>query len=458
MPSSDKKQSTLFPSIERFGLEAVPAELKTTKWYDYFYLQAAFSVNSGNFLVPALAVLTGGLSFFAAVASTIMGAAAAFLFVSLLSLPGSRHGIPAQFAIRSILGTAAARYISSPIRSVTSLYWFSVQAIGGSAVLISLLEKAFEIKLPLVLVSVLLAGLMGLLALIGFDAVKKAIKYFMPFLIIGQVVLFVLFIKELSSIQSFGSLSHSQWSFGSFFLYSSLVFIQYVSGVSASSDMARYAASAKGAFWGLFAGNTFGFSITAILGALSASLFGEWNPFVSASSLASSSWVLLLIFICAMTSMLSINMNNTYTGGFSLLNIFQNLGRVKSTLIFGAAAVVLSCFPAVVNKAQEYISILGIFIIPISAVIIADFIFVKKGTLSEEHLTKLFISQSDQNREGLIAIIFGALVYLALPDLISPGFLSFFLTGFGYFIFHRYVRLKDRRQLKRQQKQKLSSS
>jgi cytosine permease len=274
----------------------------------------------------------------------------------------------------------------------------------------------------------------------------------MPFLIIGQVVLFVLFIKELSSTQSFGSLSHSQWSFGSFFLYSSLVFIQYVSGASASSDMTRYAKSAKGAFWGLFAGNTLGFSITAILGALSASQFGEWNPFVSAGSLASSSWVLLLIFICAMTSMLSINMNNAYTGGFSLLNIFQNLGRVKSTLIFGAAAVVLSCLPAVVNKAQEYISMLGIFIIPISAVIIADFIFVKKGTLSEEHLTKLFISQSDQNREGLMSIIFGALIYLALPDLISPGFISFFLTGLGYFIFHRYGRLKDRRQLKRQQK------
>ncbi|MBT2689342.1 cytosine permease [Bacillus sp. ISL-47] len=452
MPSSDKKHSTSFPSIEKFGLEAVPAELKTTKWFDYFYLQSAFSVNSGNFLVPALAVLTGGLSFLAAVASTVMGAAAAFLFVSLLSLPGSRHGIPAQFAIRTILGTVAARYISSPIRSLTSLYWFSVQAIGGSAVLISLLEKVFGIKLPLVFVSVFLAGLMSLLALSGFNTVKKAIKYFMPFLIIGQVVLFVLFIKELSSTQSFGSLTHSHWSFGSFFLYSSLAFIQYVSGVSASSDMARYASSAKGAFWGLFAGNTFGFTITAILGALSASLFGEWNPFVSASSLAASSWVLFLIFICAMTSMISINMNNAYTGGFSLLNIFQNLGRVKSTLIFGTAAVVLSCFPAVVNKAQAYISILGIFIIPISAVIIADFLFVKKGTLSEAHLTKLFISQSDQNREGLIAIIFGALIYLALPDLISPGFISFFLTGIGYIIFHKYVRLNGNRQLKRQQK------
>lgn len=103
-------QPAVRSKMERFGLEAVPKELRSTSWFDYFLIQLSFSVNAGNFLLPALAVMEGGLSVMQAAVSTVIGAALAFLFVSLLSLPGSVHGIPAQYAMRSYIGVSGARF------------------------------------------------------------------------------------------------------------------------------------------------------------------------------------------------------------------------------------------------------------------------------------------------------------------------------------------------------------
>lgn len=178
--------------IERFGLEAIPLELRQTKWYEYSIIQIAFSVNAGNFLVPAFAVIQGGLSFGAAFVSTVLGAMLAFLFVSYLSLPGANQGIPAQFAIRSIIGVKGARFISSPIRTITSLYWFAVQTIGGTLVIQYILEKSFSIAPSFSVIAFFLAATMSLLALIGFQAVKNATKYFMPILLIGQLLMIYL--------------------------------------------------------------------------------------------------------------------------------------------------------------------------------------------------------------------------------------------------------------------------
>lgn len=432
MESTANERSAKPSMVEKYGLEAVPQDLRKTKWYEYFILQVSFSVNSGNFLVPALAVLSGGLSFFSAILSTLIGAATAFFFVSLLTYPGSKNGIPAQYAVRSMLGTFTARYIASPIRTLTSLYWFSVQTIGGTIVLIELGKKVFSYKAPFLPISITLATLMSILALIGFEAVKKATKYFMPFLITGQIVIFIIFIKQAMVLQESFSFFQLNGSTLSFLFFASLAFVQYVSGVSASSDMARYAKSSKGAFWGLFGGNTFGFLLTAVLGSFSATLFGEWNPFVSASSITSSLIVLILILICAMVSMISINLNNAYTGGFSLLNTFQGLGRVKSAFLFGILAVLLSSLPTVVNDAQKYISLLGTLVIPISAVIVSDFLVIKKGELSENHLKELLLNRLTFNKIAILSITAGAILYSLLPDQWSPGFLSFLLTAFIY--------------------------
>ncbi|MCA1056914.1 cytosine permease [Rossellomorea aquimaris] len=427
------------PVIERLGLEPVPAEQKNTTWKEYFIIQLAFSVNAGNFLIPALAVIEGGLSFTAAFFSTVFGALAAFLCVSYLSLPGSRYGLPAQYVLRTLIGTRLSMLVASPIRSLTSLYWFSVQTIGGTYVLLSIMEKVAGITYPFIPVAVVLAVIMTILALVGFHAVKKATKYFIPVLVAGQIVILYLFLTKGLSTGTLNTLNDGtkDASIATCFFYSSLVFVQYVSGVSASSDMTRYSKSSAHGFWGLYAGNVVGFMMTALLGGLSAALFGELNPFVAAGEITSSLFLLIIITACAMVSMISINLSNAYTGGYSLLNALPKLSRIQSAAVFGSLGIILSSIPSLVKNAQDYISLLGILIIPISAIVTADYLFVRKGRIEEGSLLQLLNGTSMFNKEALYVLTAGMFAYILIPERYSPGFLSFIMTCVMYVLAKR---------------------
>ncbi|MFD1739340.1 purine-cytosine permease family protein [Bacillus salitolerans] len=431
--------------IEKFGLDPVPNELKNTRWFDYLYIQLAFSVNAGNFLVPALAVIEGGLSFIYAVLSTVIGAAIAFSFVSWLSLPGASYGIPSQYAIRSILGIKGAKYIGSPIRTLTSLYWFAVQTIGGTFVIKELINRLFQIHVPFTIIALLLSSLMAILALIGFNMIKSVTKYFIPILILGQGVIIYIFIINSPAIINVIA-PHTNFSFHSFFFYTGLAFVQYVSGVSSSADIARYSKSEKHSVFGLFFGNVIGFVMTAILGAFSAAQFQHLNPFVSATQLTSSFSLVTLISLCAIVSMISINMSNAYTGGFSLLNSFPKLGRLKSAMIFGILGVILSCFPTLVTQAKDYISLLGAFIIPLSAVIVTDFIFIKRNKIDINDLERIFDKQYQLNHVAFLTISFGIIIYFMLYAYTSPGIYTFMGSSSIYIVIKK---LATRKQIKK---------
>jgi purine-cytosine permease-like protein len=431
IPAAKKKQEL----IERFGLDPVPKELRTSKWIDYAFIQIAFSVNAGNFLVPAMAVIEGGLTFQYAVLSTVFGASLAFLFVAWLSLPGATHGIPSQFAMRSIIGVRGARFAASPIRTVTSLYWFAVQTIGGSYVVSELSYRLFKVEIPFLLISISLAAIMTLLALIGFDAIKRATKFFIPILFLGQGIILYLYITTDRIEKKFLGVVTETQTFTplNFLFFASLAFIQYISGVSSSSDIARYAKSERHSFYGLLCGNILGFTMAALLAAYSAKAFSHINPFVSATQLTDSYVLIALITISALFSMVSINMSNAYTGAFSLLNSLPNLGRIKSAMIFGGIAIIISCFPSLVTEAKQFISILGGFVIPLSAVIITDFIIFKRNQISLKDLEKIVTPPLFQiNISAFITILVGLISYFLIEDRYSPGFCTFLLSIFLY--------------------------
>ncbi|WP_347549295.1 hypothetical protein ABFG93_17480 [Pseudalkalibacillus hwajinpoensis] len=126
-----------------------------------------------------------------------------------------------------------------------------------------------SIFLPVYPAALLLAAIMAVLALVGFNTVKKVTKYFLPLLFAGGVAMFLIYMTTPIDGKSFSSITASTKipELSSFLFFASLAFVQYVSGVSSSSDMAHYAKSTGHAFWGLFSGNTMGFTLTALLGA-----------------------------------------------------------------------------------------------------------------------------------------------------------------------------------------------
>ncbi|CAM3723589.1 purine-cytosine permease family protein [Alkalicoccus chagannorensis] len=403
---------------EQFGLQPVPEDRKTSTAWDFMRMQTVINVNAGNMLVPALAVLEGGLSFLQAVWVTLLGSAAAYIFVSLLSLAGSRQGIPGQFALRSMLGRMGAVLFASPLRTVTSLYWFGVQALGGAYFLHTFLTRAGA-SIPFPLLSFLLALLMVITALVGFEAMKRFSAYFMPVLALGTVAMFFVFFYSgtAAEVTAAGS-PDPAWHVMVFF--ASLAFVQYVSGVTSSSDLARYAVSPAQGFWGLFAGNVTGYFLTAVLGAWTAAAAGDWNAFLITAEMNIHPLLTGVIASAAVGSMFIINVNNAYTGGYSLLNSVPALGRMRAACLFGAAAIAVSLMPQLVEEAESFISGLGTLVIPLTAVVCAEFLI--------RHKTWLQPADRAWNFAACASIGTGAVVYMLLPQQAAPGFTVFFLS------------------------------
>jgi purine-cytosine permease-like protein len=277
---------------------------------------------------------------------------------------------------------------------------------------------------------------MAILALVGFDAVKKVTKLFLPILFLGGVAMLYIFITDNTAGFTFNDvlLKDGDNKLSTFIFFASLSFVQYISGVSAASDMTRYAKTQKQAFWGLFIGNGVGFFLTAILGAYTAAIAGSWNPYIISIQFTDSPVFILIIFIAAVASMISINLANAYIGGYSLLNSIPKLGRIRSAIIFGVVAIVLSGFPNLVEEAKAYLSLLGALIIPLSAVIVSDFWVIKKLAFSEHDFESVATEQYRYNVKGLFSMVGGMILYVSLPETVSPGFTTFVVVCVFYLL------------------------
>lgn len=417
--------------FERYGLEPVPLSLKQSSWREYAIITFAFSVNAGNFLVPTLAVTQGNLSWQAAFLAVWIGALLAFLLVSALSIPGALYGLPGQYIVRAFTGSWLATKIASPIRVITSLYWFSVQTIGGTFILQTVISNFFKIDIPFPVLAIFTSGIMAYLALVGYDAVKKITRLFLPVLLIGQGLMLYVILSQISFENSeVASFTSFQW--GPFLFYMSLAFVQFVSGVSASSDMTRYAKTAKQGFTGMLVGNAAGYFMTALIGALVGSYFNSTNPFVVLSESAPHVIVGLLITFSGLLAMISINIGNAYTGSFSLLNTWPSLGRIRSSLLFGVVGITFSCFPTLASEASYFISYLGAGIIPLSAILVTDYLLIKKGIISEDVLLKVISGSYQLNLAAIFTFASMSIVYLIIPQSFSPGMLIFISSSLLY--------------------------
>ena len=74
----------------------------------------------------------------------------------------------------------------------------------------------------------------------------------------------------------------------------------------------------------------------------------------------------------------TINVLNLYTGGLSLSNMFERLGRFWTTVIISVLGIALSATPSVVTGYTTYVGMLGNVFSPIAGVLIADYVFVKR--------------------------------------------------------------------------------
>ena len=147
------------------------------------------------------------------------------------------------------------------------------------------------------------------------------------------------------------------------------------------SDFCRYTPTRRDMRIGLMGSAVSAAVVTTFVGGYAAAATGETNPFIAVADLVSSDILLVVLMAAIVLQGLAANIMNVYTAGLSLVNTVPRLGRLVATLLVAVIAVTLSGFPDLIEEAQRWITHLGNFGAPLTGVVLADYLVVKRQRL-----------------------------------------------------------------------------
>ncbi|MEJ7872007.1 MAG: cytosine permease [Rubrobacteraceae bacterium] len=433
--------------VEQFGIEPVPEELKTVKWYDLFVIIVNFLLNPGMILIGALAV-AGGLGFLSAVTAVVLGIVIAFGAYVVMATLGVDYGLPGQVSTRMTYGIRGAKWIPSVVRTVSSVYWFAFQTIAGSLGIVAVLNAWLGVEFSLITVSLVFAVLQVIVAVVGYDTLKKLSRVAFPLKVVILTYLVYLMATHDAANYAPGEVFAYQgsagWQWAVFALWVNAVASAWLSMITDAADFCRYSSTRADMWIGTMAAAVVGTIFSAFFGAYAASatLGRVSNPFEVVSNIATSGVTLFLILLVIVLDNWTINVLNLYTGGLSLSNIFSNLGRFWTTLIVSVAGVALSVFPNLINGYTGFMNAFGALFAPIAGVLITDYVFFKRSRID---VLALFDRNGPYwyvrgfNPVAVAWTALGLVIYFLLPQAVLPIITAAVITGVGYYVTVRVV-------------------
>jgi NCS1 family nucleobase:cation symporter-1 len=410
------------PAVETYGVEPIPAELRTVGWRDLFAITFTFFLNPVMYVLGALAVVDGGLPLWWAVAAMVLGQALAYALLVLFAQPGVDYGLPGQVAMRATLGFWGARALSSPYRMIAATYWFAAQALAGSLGIQAVVVALGGGKPPLVPVALGVAVFHAALAVLGFDVMRYVLRVVLPISLGFTGVLLALYVNSDDPRFGVSRVFHSpdqHLTWAGFATYVTVMAGASLTLVPSIADFCRYTPTRRDMRIGLFASATLAAVVTTFVGGWAAAATGELNPFIAVADLTSVGALLVVLVVAIVVQGIAANITNVYTAGMSLVNAIPALGRLRATLLVAAAAIGLSAFPDFIKEAQTWINHLGNLGAPLAGVVLADYVFLKRARLDPPALFDpdgRYRSVNGVNAAAVVAIAVGAGVYYALPQ------------------------------------------
>jgi nucleobase:cation symporter-1, NCS1 family len=428
--------------VEQFGIEAIPEAKKTVKWYDLFAIILNFLVSPSTILRGGLGVVAG-LSFQASITAECSGIVVAGIFYVIMATVGVDYGIPGQVATRSVYGLRGSKVIPSFLRSIASCYWFAFQTVIGATAIVAVLNKLTGSSFSLIWVSVVFGLLQAAVAVIGYDSLKALSRVALPVKLAMFAYLFILLANQSdpnfapAAVWSFTG-KNGGWDWVIFVAWFNAAAAGWLTMITDSADFCRYSRSRADMWIGTLSASAVGTMISGSLGAYAAAatLGKTANPFVLIAGI-STSWVtLFLILVFIALDNWTINVLNLYTGGLSISNMFERLGRFWTTLIASVFGIALSAVPDVLNSYLSYATLLGNFFSPIAGILVFDYLILKRTKLDVPSLFTLNGRYRYWGGFNLVAVawtVLGFLFYMfCVPATYIPTLCTIAFTGIGY--------------------------
>jgi len=428
--------------VEQFGIEAIPEGKKTVRWYDLFAIILNFLISPATILRGGLGV-AAGLSFQASVLAECSGIVVAAIFYVIMATVGVDYGVPGQVATRAIYGLRGSKMIPSFLRSIASCYWFAFQTVIGATAICAVLEKLTGTKPSLILVSVLFGIIQAFVAVVGYESLKQLSRVALPVKLLMFAYLFVLLANQAdpnfapSAVFAFTG-KNGGWDWVIFVAWFNAAAAGWLTMITDSADFCRYSRTRTDMWVGTVSAAAIGTMISGSLGAYAAAatLGKTANPFVLIAGV-STSWVTLaLILVFIALDNWTINVLNLYTGGLSISNMFEKLGRFWTTLIASVFGIALSAVPDVLNSYLQYATLLGNIFAPICGVLVFDYIVLKKTKLDVPALFSMEGRYRYWGGFNLVAVawtVLGFLFYMfCVPATYIPTVCTILFSGVGY--------------------------
>jgi NCS1 nucleoside transporter family len=410
------------PAVEEYGVEPIPAQLRTTRWRDLFAINFTFFLNPVMFVLGAIAVAGFGLPLWWAILAMVLGQALAYAVMVPIAEVGVDYGLTGQVAARATLGFWGARLLSSPYRVVAATYWFAAQAIAAGYAIQAVVQALGGGKPPLVPVALAVALFHATLAVLGFDVMRWLLRVVLPLSLVFVGVMVALYASSDDPRFDVARVFDSPGQDLTWVGFAGAVTLMAGSSltlVTSVADFCRYTPTHRDVRIGLMASAIAAVAVDTFVGGYAAAATGETNPFVAVADLTASKALLALLLVAIVIQGISANIGNVYTAGLSLVNTLPVLGRLKATILVAAAAVALSAAPDVIDSAQRWIVHLGNVAAPLAAVMLVDYVVVKRREID---IAALFDPNGPYrylngvNVPAFIAVGAGVGLYYVLPQ------------------------------------------
>jgi NCS1 family nucleobase:cation symporter-1 len=431
------------PAVEAYGVEPIPAELRTVGWRDLFAINFTFFLNPVMYVLGALAVAAGGLPLWWAVLAMVLGQALAFACLVPIAQAGVDYGLPGQVAMRATLGFWGARTLSSPYRVIAATYWFAAQALAGALGIQAVIEAMTGHHLRLVPIALCLALFHAVLAVLGFDVMRFVLRVVLPLSLAFTAVMISLYLTTDDPSFATGRVFHSPDQHLTWIGFATFVTVMCGSSltlVANIADFCRYTPSRRDMRIGLFGSALTSAAVTTFVGGYAAAATGKTNPFVALVDLTSSTVLLVVILLAIVVQGIAANVTNVYTSGLSIVNTAPVLGRFRATVLAAVVAVGLSALPDFVNHAQKWITHLGNIAAPLTGVVLADYVLLNRGridvpALFDPHGRYRYLN--GVNVAAVAAVALGVGVYYALPQASIKVIWGIGVSAVAYLAFRR---------------------
>jgi NCS1 family nucleobase:cation symporter-1 len=411
------------PAVEEIGIQPVPRALRTGTWRDLSLITFAFGINPVYYVLGAIAVVEFRLPLWWAVALAVLAQAISYGILVAVSRVGTEHGIAGLVSFRAFLGMWGARGISSPYRLIAALYWFATQAITASFALRALFDALWGFELPIVPVAVGLAAVQAVLAVAGFDILRYATRIVLPLAAGFVVVMLVLYVTSDDPRYEVGRVFDSPdqtltWAGAAGYL--TLMIGSQLTFLPSAADFTRYTRSTRDVQIGMLGSAIVTMVVTTFVGGYAGAAAGSTkSPFEALPSLTASDVLLVFGVLVLVVQSLVVNIGNAYNLGLALANAVPRLGRVGATAVAAAMGVALAGVPDFLTSASDWITHLGSVAAPLAGVVLADYLVIKRRQIDVDALFTAsgpYRYVGGVNVAALVAIAFGVVVYVLVPD------------------------------------------